>query len=85
VGPAEETERSPVISQVSPGAIKCAGLEYIVAVAYTASRATLPLAPNLAPGTAALLVTQGLRTAPAAFRRTVSWRGVVYRRDPALQ
>ncbi|MGE5553457.1 MAG: class II fructose-1,6-bisphosphate aldolase [Betaproteobacteria bacterium] len=49
---AAEGERAPVILQASQGAIKYAGLEYIVAMAkVAAARATVPIALNLDHGT----------------------------------
>ncbi len=49
---AAEGEKSPVILQASQGAIKYAGLEYIVAMArVAAARAAVPIALNLDHGT----------------------------------
>lgn len=59
---AAEGERSPVILQASQGAIKYAGLEYIVAMAaVAASRATVPIALNLDHGTSFSQAIQCIR------------------------
>ena len=59
---AAEGERSPVILQASQGAIKYAGLEYIVAMAQVAAaRASVPVALNLDHGTSFAQAMQCIR------------------------
>lgn len=59
---AAEAERSPVIMQASQGAIKYAGLDYIVAMArLAAEKATVPVALHLDHGTSFDQVMQCIR------------------------
>lgn len=59
---AAEAERAPVIMQASQGAIKYAGIDYIVAMAKTAAeKATVPVALHLDHGTSFEQVMQCIR------------------------
>jgi len=59
---AAEEEKSPVFLQASQGAIKYAGIEYIVALARTAAeKAKVPVALNLDHGTSFTQVVQCIR------------------------
>jgi len=59
---AAEEEKSPVFLQASQGAIKYAGIEYIVALARTeAEKAKVPVALNLDHGTSFTQVVQCIR------------------------